>query len=58
MLGAMLVAFGLQILAIGLLAEIITYSQSSKTKPYVVRAVKRRKPDSEESVSDKLKAES
>jgi glycosyltransferase involved in cell wall biosynthesis len=58
MLGAMLVAFGLQILAIGLLAEIITYSRSTKTKPYVVREVRRREPDPEESRSDKLKSES
>jgi len=47
MLGAMLVAFGLQILAIGLLAEIITYSQATKTRPYVVREVMRREPGEE-----------
>jgi hypothetical protein len=45
MLGCIMVAFGFQILAIGLLAEIITYSQAKRTKPYVVREVKRREPE-------------
>ena len=42
--GVLLVALGLQIVAIGLLAEIITYSQASRTKPYVVHRVEHKKP--------------
>jgi len=44
LLGVLLVALGVQILAIGLLAEVITYSQASRTKPYVVHEVTVREP--------------
>jgi len=44
LLGILLLAFGFQIIAIGLLGEIITYGQSATRKPYVIKRIIRRKP--------------
>jgi glycosyltransferase involved in cell wall biosynthesis len=44
LLGVLLVAVGFQTLALGLLGELISFSQAARTKPYAVREIVRRKP--------------
>ncbi|MDH3590229.1 MAG: hypothetical protein OER88_00005, partial [Planctomycetota bacterium] len=43
--GVILAVLGFQMLAIGLLGEIISFSQARKTKPYAIREVVRKQAD-------------
>ena len=47
LLAVLLLAFGFQTLALGLLGEIISFSHASRSKPYRIRELVRRQPDGE-----------
>ena len=46
LLSVLLVSIGVQLLALGLLGELITFSHAGKARPYRVRSISRKQPDS------------
>ena len=47
LLGVLMIAVGFQLLALGLLGELIAFTNAGKSRPYKIREVVRREPEDE-----------